>query len=120
MLASYGLMVALSSYSSISNNPVKRQYPHHSSIIVKISQNSKIHRIKLYPDITNETLFFMAQGEQGKIYQLFVFDMDGRLVKQTNVRNRETTILSAFEKGYYLIEIFSNDERIENGSITIR
>ncbi|MEJ7737287.1 MAG: T9SS type A sorting domain-containing protein [Chitinophagaceae bacterium] len=119
-LVCFCLIVVLSSNRTMNKIGVPEQGPYHGSIIIKISQHSKIHRIKLYPNVTNEVLFFMAQGEQGKIYQLFVFDMDGKLVKQTQVNNRETTVLSAFEKGDYLIEIFSNDERIENGSISVK
>lgn len=62
----------------------------------------------------------MAEGELGKLYQLFIFDMDGKLVRQTQVRNRETALLTAFGKGNYVIEILSNDERIENGSIVVK
>ena len=113
------LMVVLSS-GTRGKDPVSKQTACHNSILVKLSQNSKIHRVKLYPNATYEALFFMAEGEEGKLYQLFVFDMDGKLVKRTQVNNRQTTLLSSFEKGDFLIEVFSNDERIENGSITVR
>jgi len=45
--------------------------------------------------------------------------MDGKLVKRIQVRNRETTLLKTFQKGSYMFEVFSNDERIENGSMLI-
>jgi hypothetical protein len=92
----------------------------HDSILVTIAQSSKTHKIRLYPNVTNEVLFFTADGQDGKVYQLFVYNMDGKIAKQTQVRNKETTLLAKFEKGNYLFEVFSNDEKIENGSISIK
>jgi hypothetical protein len=79
-----------------------------------------ISKIRLYPNVTNEVLFFTADGQEGKVYQLFVFNMDGKVAKQTQVRNRETTLLSKFDKGNYLFEVFSNDDKIENGTIAVK
>jgi len=46
--------------------------------------------------------------------------MDGRLVSQTNIRNRETTVLTNITEGNFLFEVFTDDERIENGQVTVR
>ena len=70
--------------------------------------------------MTFVVLFFSASGEDGKVYQFYLFDMDGKLVKQTQIRNRETTLISKIEKGTYLFEVFSDDERIENGNLTVK
>jgi len=90
------------------------------SIIVKAFNNKKLPEIKLYTNAANEVLLFTSTGIYKKVYQLFVFDMDGRLAKLTQVRNKETTSLAQLEKGNYMYEIFSNDDRVENGSITVR
>ena len=90
------------------------------SIQVNKAQTSKKHKIKLYPDARQQVLFFSATGEEGKIYQLYLFDMDGRLVSQTRIRNRETTGLTNISEGNFLFEVFTDDERIENGSLTIK
>lgn len=90
------------------------------SITLKIIYNKKVPEIKLYTDATNEVLLFTSTGVYGKVYQLFVFDMDGRLAKLTQVRNKETTSVAQLEKGNYIYEVFSNDDRVENGSITVR
>src|SRR6185437_7028204 len=85
------------------------------SIQISKSQTSKKHKIKLYPDARQQVLFFSANGEEGKVYQLFLFDMDGRLVSQTRIRSRETTVLTNISEGNFLFEVFTDDERIENG-----
>lgn len=90
------------------------------SIIVKTINNKNVPEIRLYPDSTNEVLLFTSTGLYRKVYQLFVFDMDGRLAKLTQVRNKETTSLAQLEKGNYMYEVFSNDDRVENGSITVK
>jgi hypothetical protein len=90
------------------------------SIQVNKSQSSKKHKIRLYPDARQQVLFFSANGMDGKVYQLFVFDMDGRLVSQTSIRNRETTVLTNMTEGNFLFEVFTDDERIENGKLTVR
>jgi len=90
------------------------------SIQVSKAQSSKKIKIRLYPDARQQVLFFSANGEDGKVYQLFLFDMDGRLVSQTNIRNRETTVLTNITEGNFLFEVFTDDERIENGQVTVR
>jgi hypothetical protein len=90
------------------------------SIQVSKSQGSKKHKIRLYPDARQQVLFFSANGEDGKVYQLFLFDMDGRLVSQTHIRNKETTVLTNISEGNFLFEVFTDDERIENGQLTVR
>ena len=49
-----------------------------------------------------------------------LFDMDGRLVSQTQIRNRETTVLTNISEGNFLFEVFTDDERIENGQVIIK
>jgi hypothetical protein len=90
------------------------------SIQVSKAQTSKKHKIKLYPDARQQVLFFSANGEDGKVYQLYLFDMDGRLVSQAHIRNKETTVLTTISEGNYLFEVFTDDERIENGQLTVR
>lgn len=90
------------------------------SIQISKSLSSKKHKIRLYPDARQQVLFFSANGENGKVYQLFLFDMDGRLVSQTQIRNRETTVLTNISEGNFLFEVFTDDERIENGQLTVR
>jgi hypothetical protein len=94
--------------------------PHGDTILVSKSQTSKRYKIKLYPNATHEVLFFSAIGEDGRNYQLYLFDMDSKLVKQVSIRNRETTVLTDISKGNYLFEIFSDDEQIENGQVTVK
>jgi len=101
-------------------NPDSQSTSLKDSIIVTKGQTNKKYKVKLYPNATSEVLFFSASGEDGKVYQFYLFDMDGKLIKQTQIRNRETTLISKIEKGTYLFEVFSDDERIQNGNLTVK
>lgn len=90
------------------------------TILVQKLLNTKKHKIKLTPSVNSQVLFFSVNGDEGRLYQLFLFDVDGKLVKRANIRNKETTVLNNIEKGSYLYEVFSEDERIENGQVFVR
>lgn len=90
------------------------------TILVQKQSTSKKIKVKLYPNANHQVLFFSASGEEGKVFQLFLFDLDGKLVKQVNIRNKQTTVLNRIEKGNYMFEVFSDDERIENGQVIVK
>lgn len=89
------------------------------TIVVQKQVTSKKHTVKLFPNAKHEALFFNAKGEEGRAYQLYLFDVEGKLVKQAHIKNNQTTILQKLEKGNYLFEVFSDDERIENGQVIV-
>ena len=98
----------------------KGSYDTIHSIQINKAQTSRKHKIKLYSDARQQVLFFSANGDEGKVYQLYLFDMDGRLVSQTRIRSRETTVLTNISEGNFLFDVFTDDERIENGQLTVR
>lgn len=94
--------------------------PPADTILVQKQVNTKKHKIRLYPNANHQVLFFSASGAEGKVYQLFLFNLEGKLIKQANIRNKETTVLNNMGKGNYLYEVFSEDERLENGQVIVR
>ena len=90
------------------------------SIVVQKKTFSRSHRFSLYPDVSQKVLFFNVRGYSGKVYQLYVFNMDGKMVKQAETRNKQTTLIKDIQKGTYLFEVFSDDDRIGNGQIAVR
>lgn len=119
LLVSVGIAMAISnvSFSASANgyNPV-----YSDTIVIKKQTVNKKIKVKLYPSANQQVLFFSATGEAGKVYQLFLFDLDGKLVKQVNIRNKQTTVLNNIGKGDYLYEVFSDDDRIENGQLLVK
>jgi hypothetical protein len=94
--------------------------PAPDTILVQKQITSKKHRIKLYPNAEQDVLFFSVRGPEEKVFQLFLFDVAGNLIKQANIKGRQTTVIDNIEKGNYLFEVFSDDERLENGQVIIR
>ena len=121
VLATVGFLLAVLSCSATNSGfPSGNAPAFRDTILVQKNQISKKIKIKLYPNANHQVLFFSASGEAGKVFQLFLFDIDGKLVKQVNIRNKQTTVLNRIEKGNYLFEVFSDDERIENGQVIVK
>ncbi|MBS1597482.1 MAG: T9SS type A sorting domain-containing protein [Bacteroidetes bacterium] len=106
------------SYASSKPLTAKEKAPY--SVVVNKNLNSKKHKIRLYNDAGHQGILFTVNGIEGNNYQLFVFDMEGTLVTQVNVENRETTVLNNMAKGNYLFEVLIKDERIESGQLSIK
>jgi hypothetical protein len=113
-------MIALSYASYANSEPLTAKENTRYSVVVNKNLNSKKHKIRLYTDAGQESLLFTVNGVEGKTYQLYVFDMESNLVMQVNIQNRETTVLNNIPKGNYLFEVLINDEKIENGQLSIK
>lgn len=94
--------------------------PNSDTIFIQKNSVVRSHRISLYPDANQKVVFFSVRGDEGKVYQLYVFDIEGRLVKQAETRNKQTILVKGIKKGSYFFEVFSDDRRIGNGQIAIR
>lgn len=65
-------------------------------------------------------LLISVEPQQNKSYHFYLFDIDGKLKAQANIRSNERASFVNIAKGNYFFEIFSNDERIENGQLTVK
>lgn len=90
------------------------------SIIIQKTINNQKHIVNIYTNPSQKVLFFNAQGDEGKTYQLLLFREKGVLVNQTKVKNRETSVVSKPEKGNYYYEVYSDNQKIESGTIIVR
>ena len=93
----------------------------HNGKSIKINRSlvSKKYRIRLYPDMKQEAVFFSASGPKQKFYQLYLFDLSGRLISQASIAHKQTTLIEMKTKGTYLFEVFSDDEKIESGEVLV-
>lgn len=90
------------------------------SIVIETHSLTRSHKVTLYPDASQKVIFFSVKGRQGQVYNLYLFDLDGHLVKQSEIRNRQTTLLKNISKGIYVFEVFSDDDRIGSGHLTVK
>lgn len=118
--ASLCALAPLREYASDVQVPQSSGLHYLDSIFVEKQFTRKKYKIRLYPNANQEVLFFSASGDEGKIYQLFLFDMDGGLVKQAHIKNKQTTVINNLDNGVYLFQVFSDDEPISNGKVTVR
>jgi hypothetical protein len=91
-----------------------------NAIMVTRNLNNKRHKVRLFTASDNKTLLFTVDGVEGNHYTLFVFDLDGRLIMQSVIRNRETGILPEINTGAYLYEVLAGDNKVENGQLKVK
>jgi hypothetical protein len=89
-------------------------------MMVTKTLNNKKHKVRLFTASDNKTLLFTVNGVEGKQYKLFVFDLEGKLIMQSAILNRETGILPEITAGNYLYEVFVEDTEVENGQLKIK
>jgi hypothetical protein len=116
----FAITLLLSGTNSSFGHPLSVPTNAFDTILVQKQTTSKKQKVRLYQDEAQDVLFFSVRGAEGKVYQLFLFDLTGNLVKQANIKSKQTTVIDNIEKGNYLFEVFSDDERIENGQVIIR
>ena len=114
-----GTMV-VSSYITLSPRVHAQSRQFDDPIVIVKNTASRKHKIRIYPDAQGRGLFFNASGTKGKIYQFYLFDISGQLVKRANVLHSQTTMVDMMEKGTYTFEVFSDDERIETGNVLVQ
>ena len=91
-----------------------------NAIMITKNLNNRKHKVRLFTASDYRTLLFTVDGVEGKRYTLFVFDLDGKLVIQSVIQNRETGILPEIAAGDYLYEVLVEDTRVENGELKIK
>lgn len=114
------LFTTASGFSNAGTDLPSSESEAHYSILVDKAQNSKKHKIRLFADAGQKWLLFTVNGTTGSDYQLYIFDMDSRLVAQASIHNRETTVLNTISKGNYFFEVLMNDRKVEGGRLMVK
>ncbi len=91
-----------------------------TAVMITKNLNNKKHKVRLFTASDYKTLLFTVNGVEGKHYTLFVFDLDGKLIMQSVILNRETGILPEISAGAYLYEVLVDDTKVENGQLKIK
>ena len=52
--------------------------------------------------------------------RFYMFTVEGRLIKELNIYGSKKISITQLEKGIYIYDFFSNDERLKNGKIELR
>lgn len=93
--------------SSISNVPERTDETSNKKVSIKLYPNPSYGKICVRA-ITFEPLHF------------YIFDLDGTLVYQTVLNNKDKKNIENLKKGTYLYDVFERDESIEEGKIIVK
>ena len=88
-----------------------------SSAQAKVSPVKKTI-VKLYPNPSYGRLSITATTTE--VLHFYIFDLDGTLVYQAVLKNRDRKTIDNLKKGTYLYDVFEKDESIEEGKIIIK
>ena len=88
-------------------------------LVNKYSEN-KNYSVRIFQDVEKKFLLVSVDNSTPLECHFFMFDMDGKLVTKADISSQEITIFEHIKKGNYFFEIFNQDERIENGKLSVR
>jgi hypothetical protein len=88
--------------------------------VIRIKQVSERPIIvKLYPNPSyNGTITVSSNIEEA--VTLYVFDLDGKLVHQVSISNKQKQMINGLKKGTYMYNVQNKDENIDGGKIIIK
>lgn len=88
------------------------------SITVIETKQARKNLIRLYPNPSYGKISVSAVTS-GKL-NFYVFDLEGTLIYQAVLTNKERKNIENLQKGTYIYDVFQNDESVEEGKIIIK
>lgn len=68
----------------------------------------------------NDALTISVKTSKNINIRFYMFTVEGRLIKELNIYGSKRISITQLEKGIYIYDFFSNDERLKNGKIELR
>jgi len=75
--------------------------------------------IKLYPNPSYNGTITISSSIDDAV-TLYVFDLDGKLIYQTSISNKQKQMINGLKKGTYMYNVQNKDENIDGGKIIIK
>jgi len=79
----------------------------------------KKEAIKLYPNPSTDGRITISSNRTEKLH-FYVFDLDGTLLHQVVLENKQKKTIENLKKGIYVYDAFLNDEGIDHGNIIVK
>lgn len=113
------LLISLSGTASadISKGRTYRSYD--PFIVKKEVLEKKKAAIKLYPNPSTNGTVSVVSNTAGKL-NFYIFDLDGTMLHQAVINEKEKHTISNLKKGIYTYDAFYNDEGIEHGKLIVK
>ena len=116
---SAGIMLAPAANANVSlpieENPASKTKPK-----TKASTSRNNNSVKIYPDIVKRTMHVVARENKGKEIDFFVFDLQGTLIQNFKMKERDHQKLSDLARGKYIYRVFSGDVETASGEFEMR
>ena len=75
--------------------------------------------IKLYPNPSFDGKITVSTTLADTLH-FYIFDLEGTLINQTILTNKEKKTITNLNKGTYMYDVFESDESVEEGKIFIK
>lgn len=85
-----------------------------------VSTSRNNNSVKIYPDIIKRKMHVVAKENEGKEIDFFVFDLQGTLVQNFKMKEKDHMKIAGLARGKYVYRVFSGDEETASGQFEIR
>jgi hypothetical protein len=82
-------------------------------------KTNKKEVIKVYPTPNNQGSITIQSANKESL-NFYLFDLEGNLIYQTTIQQKETQTIDGLTKGTYIYNAFQKDENLEGGKITLK
>jgi len=83
------------------------------------TQNSQKNVVRIYPNPSYDGSISVSSNTTDRIH-FYIFDLEGTMIHQIILKNKQKHTVSNLKKGIYLYDVFKDDKGIEQGKIIIK
>jgi hypothetical protein len=76
--------------------------------------------VKIFPDALKREMHVVAKNNDGKMIDFFVFDVNGTLVQNYKMKEKDHYRITGLARGTYVYRVFNGDEETATGNFEIR
>lgn len=86
---------------------------------IEKTKSAKRSVVRLYPNpSTDGTVTICSMADE--TLEFYLFDLDGKLIYQLSLKNKEKQTIRGLKKGTYMYNILDKDETVEGGKILVK
>mgnify|MGYP003577025335 CR=1 FL=1 len=86
---------------------------------LKAATSTKKEAVKLYPNPSTDGRITVSSNRTETLH-FYVFDLDGTLLHQVVLKDKQKKTIENLKKGIYVYDAFLNDEGIVHGNIIVK
>jgi hypothetical protein len=86
----------------------------------KSSSSRNNNSVKIFPDILKRDMHVVAKDNKGKSIDFFVFDLEGTLIQNYRMKEKDHIRIAGLARGKYIYRVFCGDVETAHGDFEIR